>query len=183
MAYPGRTLPILDMAYKGDAFDPDNPTFVAATLLAELAFGQTSELYKRLVLREQKVETLGAYVPMRRDPPLYEILAVIKSADDIPYVRRSIEQTLEEFQSRPVEVTRLEQLKRREKYAFLMSLDSPHRVAEQLVTFVALTGSIEAVDRFYAALDRVTPDQIMQAANRYFVPQRRTTIVLKGAGS
>ena len=54
--YPGRTLPILDIAYKGDAFDPANRDYVAARLLGDLAFGETSELYKKLVLDEQKVE-------------------------------------------------------------------------------------------------------------------------------
>ena len=56
IAFPGRTLPILDIAYKGDAFDPANRDYVAARLLGELAFGPQSELYKKLVLREQKVE-------------------------------------------------------------------------------------------------------------------------------
>ncbi len=43
VAYPGQTLPILDLAYRGDGFDPDNHDYVAARLLAELAFGPTSD--------------------------------------------------------------------------------------------------------------------------------------------
>ena len=53
VAFPGRTLPILTMAYKGDAFDPANRDYVAAQLLGDLAFGPQSELYKKLVLQQQ----------------------------------------------------------------------------------------------------------------------------------
>ena len=56
VAYPGKTLPLLDLAYRGAAFDPADRDYVAAGLLAELAFGETSPLYKKLVLDQQKVE-------------------------------------------------------------------------------------------------------------------------------
>ena len=65
--YPGKTLPILQISYQGDAFDSDNADYVAALLLVDLAFGETSEIYKKLVLDEQKVQALEAYVPMNRD--------------------------------------------------------------------------------------------------------------------
>src|SRR5690606_38491364 len=58
--YDGRTLPVVWLAYKVDAFDPANRLRVAADLLAELAFGETSEAYRRLVLDEQVVEFLAA---------------------------------------------------------------------------------------------------------------------------
>ena len=80
MAYPGRTLPILSISYKGDAFDPENRHYVAAGLLAELAFGPNSQLYKKLVLDEQKVQILGGEVPMNRDPSLFDIVAMVKKS-------------------------------------------------------------------------------------------------------
>ena len=63
---------------------------------------------------------------------------------------------------------------------FLMNLDTPDRVAGRLAHVVAITGGIEAVDAYYAALAKVTPDDIMRAAQKYFVPERRTIVVLKG---
>ncbi len=82
-----------------------------------------------------------------------------------------------------MEQEKLNQLKRRDKYAFLMSLDTPEHVAGGLARFVALSGGIEIVDRYYAALERVTPDDIREAARKYLVPERRTVVVLKGARS
>ena len=68
VAYDGQTLPILWIAYKVPAFAPTDRTRVAAELLAELAFGETSETYRRLVLDEQVVEFLDANVDEHRDP-------------------------------------------------------------------------------------------------------------------
>jgi zinc protease len=182
IAFPGRTLPILVIAYKGDAFDPANRDYVAARLLGQLAFGPQSELYKKLVLREQKVEMLHCDIPMNRDPSLFEIAAVVKRPADIDLVRNEIYSTLGEFKTTPVDRRKLDDLKRRDRYAFVMGLDSPESVAGHLVRFVAATGGIEAVDQLYAASETVTPQEIMHAAGRYFVAEHRTTVVLKGKG-
>ncbi len=181
VAYPGKTLPILDIAFKGDAFDPENRTYVAALLLGDLAFGETSDLYKKLYITEQKVEFIGASVPMNRDMPLFEIYARIKNEADLDAVQNDIYATLQTFQTTPVDAARLNDLKRRERYQFLMNLDTPDRVAGGLARFAAITGGIEVVEKLYAAIDAVTPEDIRAAARQYFTPERRTVVTLKGA--
>ena len=183
VSYPGKTLPILAVAYKGDAFDPANKDYVAALLLDDLAFGETSELRKRLLLREQRVQLLAANIPMNRDQPLFTIYAMIKQPGDIDAVRDEIYQTLEQFKTTPVDAARLRDLKRRNKYSFLMGLDTPDAVAGALARFISLSGDIAVVDRLYAAADAVTAEDIMNAARKYFVPERRNVIVLKGGQS
>lgn len=180
IAFRGQTLPILAIGYKGDAFDPDNPDYVAARLLAQLAFGRQSELYKKLVLRDQIVESLQCDVPINRDRPLFDIVAVVKNAADIPIVRESIDRTIEELQSRPVDVEKLDDLKRRNRYGFVMELDTTDKTATALARFIAAAGDIGSVDRLFAASERITPQDIRRAAAKYFIPQRRTEVVLTG---
>ncbi len=181
VSYNGKTLPILTIGYKGDGFDPGNKDYVAAVLFGELAFGETSDLYKKLYIKEQKVEFVRASIPLNRDMPLFEIVAMVKKEEDLEGVREEIEKTIAEFQSQPVSLTRLTDLQRRQKYGFLMNLDTPNKVAGGLARFVALTGGIEVVGTFYAAFDRVSAQDVMHAARKYFVPERRTVVVLKGA--
>jgi zinc protease len=150
-------------------------------LLEELAFGQAGDLYKKLALKEQKVEFLSADFPMNRDRPLFEIFAMVKDERDLEYVRDEVFRTLERFKTQPADPQRLDQLKRRHKYAFLMGLDSPDAVAGALARFVALSGGIEAVDRLFEAFGEVTPDDVLGAARKYFEPRRRSVVVLKGA--
>jgi zinc protease len=82
-----------------------------------------------------------------------------------------------------VDATRLRDLKRRNKYSFLMGLDTPDAVAAGLARFISLTGDIAVIDRLYAAADAVTAEDLMRAAKKYFVPERRNVIVLKGGQS
>jgi zinc protease len=180
VSYPGKTLPILCMAYKGAAFDAGNRDFAAARLLGSLAFGETSELYKKLVIRQQKVQFLAADVAMNRDVPLWTIFAMVKNPDDIDSVQKDIEETIKEFQTTPVSEQKLADVKRHDKYEFLDSLDSPDRVAEALVRYIALTGGIEPLDQLYATYESVTPEDILRAAKEYYRPERRTIAVLKG---
>jgi zinc protease len=180
VSYPGQTLPILDIGYKGDAFDPKNRDYVAAQVLGDLAFGKNSDLFKKLVLQEQKAEFLVASIPMNRDRPLFEIVAMVKRQDDVAYVRDEIYRTLEHFKTVPVDATKLDHVKRHNKYEFLMSLDSSERVAEILSRWIALTGGLEAIDQLYEEFDRVTPEDILRATQKYFDAERRTVVVLKG---
>ena len=57
--WPSPTLPWLAIAFKGPAYSDDTKDKAALDLLSEIAFGQNSELYQRLVLKEQKVDELG----------------------------------------------------------------------------------------------------------------------------
>ena len=181
VSYPGRTLPILDIAYKGDALNPENRDFVAAILLGDLAFGENSDSYKKLVIQEQKVENIGCSTPINRDAPLFEVYSMVKKVEDIDSVRDEVYRTLEKFKSSPIDEKKLNDLKRRNKYGFLMGLDTPDHVAGGLARFVALTGGIEVVDQLYSELNKVTPQDVMNAARKYFVPDSRTVVVLKGA--
>lgn len=183
ITYSGKTLPIIDIAYKGDAFDPLNKNYIAAVLLGDLAFGTNSELYKKLVIDEQKVQFLGSSIPTNRDAPLFEVYSMVKKLDDVNLVRDEVYRTLEQFKSKPVDVKKLNDLKKRNKYEFLMGLDTPDHVAGGLARTVAVTGGIEAVNQFYKQLETITADDIMKAAKNYFTPERRTVVVLKGAQS
>ena len=72
VSYPGKTLPIINIAYKGDAFDPRTGTTLPRCCSATWRSGN-SDLYKKLVIQEQKVQFIAASIPMNRDLPLFEI--------------------------------------------------------------------------------------------------------------
>jgi zinc protease len=182
VAFPGKTLPILLVAYKGDAFDPNNRDFVAAELLGDLAFGPQSDLYKKLVIQERRVQMLNCDIAINRDQPLFSILAMVKDIRDVNAVRDEICQTLEKFKTKPVDETKLNELKRHNRYAFLTELDTPEKVNNALSRFIAMTGTIEGVEQFYSSCATVTPQEILHAAAKYFTAERRTVVLLKEEG-
>lgn len=179
--YPGKTLPILGIGYKGSAFNPNDKNDVATTMLGELAFGGNSDLYKKLYLKEQKIQSLEPEFGKNRDPFLWLIWAEIKDEKDINYVKDEIYRTITSFQNNPVDAGKLDALKKRMKYEFLMNLDTPDRVAGGLARFVAITGGIDAVNQYFAAVEKITPADIQNAAKIYFIPEKRTVITLLGS--
>ncbi len=178
--YNGKTLPILWIGYKGPAFDPGNKIVAGLDLLVDLAFGETSEIYKKLVIREQKIQFIGADFTPNRDPKLIDVYAMIKKESDIDYVRNEIDQTVKKFQNKLVSVDQLEKLKKRVKYSFLMNLETPDDIAGNLARFAAVTGGIEDLDLYFNNIESVTPEDIQAAARQYFVKNKRTVIILKG---
>jgi zinc protease len=183
VGYPGRTLPIVWIGYKGDAFDPGDKMVASAFLLADLAFGENSELYKRLVIREQKVEWVAGDFGFSRDPKLYDVYTRVKDDADIAYVLGEMDKTAAKFQEELVSTEELENIKKRTRYGYLMGLDTPGETAGQLARTVALTGGIESVDELYATLSTVTPEDIRAAARRYLKKEHRTVLILKGEKS
>ena len=106
---------------------------------------------------------------MNRDPSLFEVTAIVKQPEDLPAVQKVLEETIERFQTKPVDAEQLAKVKRHEKYGFLMQLDSPLHTAEAVVPFISAAGSLDAVDRLYKASEQVTPEDIQRAARKYFI--------------
>jgi zinc protease len=99
--WPTPTLPIIAVAYKGPAYDDKSIDTAALDALATMAFSQTSDLYQKLVVKEQKVDSLNASAPFNVDAGLFTIRARVKKAEDVDYVRREILATVERFQNEP----------------------------------------------------------------------------------
>lgn len=180
VTYPGATLPVVWISYKTDAFDATDRGYAATALLAELAFGQTSDIYRQLVLEEQVVEFLNADLNFNRDPGVLDIVTRVKDPAKVDEVLAAIDRTLERYRSAPPDADRLETLQQRLRYGFLMALDTPSAVAGGLARLIAVTGGMEAVDQLYATYAEVTPQDVLAAAREVFVPQRRTVAVVTG---
>lgn len=181
--YDGRTLPVAWLSYKIDAFDPGNRLRVAADFLADLAFGETSDTYRRLVLEEQVVEFLDAGASANRDPGTLDIYTRIKDAARIDHVLAVLDETIDRFRSAPPDARRLGALKSRARYGFLMGFETPDRAAQRLARYLAIGGGLEGVEDLYAAYEQVTPEDVRAAADAYLQPERRTIGLLRGRAS
>ncbi len=181
--YQGQTLPIVWVAYKVDAFDPTNVDLVSADLMCALAFGETSDFHKKMVLDEQVIEFIRADVNRNRDPGLLDIVTRVKDPTKVDYVLEQIDATLAQYKESPPDAERLRDLKSRLKYDFLMGLDTPMNVASALVRTIAVTGGVDAVEHLYQTYATITPAHVQKAARKYMVPQRRTVAILRGGES
>ena len=176
--YDGRTLPIVSLNWKGPAWDPDDRVAVAAELLGALAFGSNSDLYKELVIDEQKVQFFSAGFTLSRDPDLLSVYTMVSDPAEIDPVKGRILETAERFKEELVSEEKLDVTKSAMKYGFLMGLETAQDAAFALIGTVINTGTAEAINTYYETLEAVTPEDVREAARRYLVEQKLTDVTL-----
>jgi zinc protease len=180
--FEGQTLPILTIAFKGERFLPGDRKMVAGLLVGDLVFGETSSIYKKLVLDEQRLEMLGASFSPSRDPSLWAVFAMVKDPADVAAIEGELWSAIAALVRDGVPEERLDQIRSREKYSFLSSLTSPQAVQDSIAYFVAMTGGIRCIDQMYATLDQVTPADVVAAAQAWLRPENATVAVLHAEG-
>ena len=180
--WPSPTLPIVAVAFKAPAYNDATRETAALDALANLAFSSTSDLYQRLVVKEQKVDTIFSNAPGSVDPAMFEIAARVKKVEDLDYVRERILETVKAFQEKPVDAARLDTLRRRLRYQVALSMDNSDTIAQILSYYVALRRSPETMNALYDQYAVLTPEDVRQAAAKYLVEKGRTIVTLTGPG-
>ncbi|MEP0772933.1 MAG: insulinase family protein [Acidobacteriota bacterium] len=180
MPYEGRTLPLLAIMWKSPAFDPADPRVAAGLVLGELLAGDASPLYRELVLERRTVQRLLPAFQPSRDPGLWGVIAMVADEGELADVEASVTAAVSTLAAGPVPVERLEGVKKRLRYSFLMSLETPDAVAGALAPMIALSGGAEAVDTLFATLASLTPGDVQAAARALLRPERSTVAVLTG---
>lgn len=181
--WPSPTLPILAIAYKAPAYNDTAKDTAALEAISFLAFSPTSDLYRKLVINEQKVDQLGADNPYNVDPALFEITARVKKAEDVNYVRGQILATIQELRDKPVDAARLDAVRKHLRYSLAQRMDNSDTIAGILASYVALRNTPATIDGLYAQLAQLTPEDIQNAAARYLTDNGRTEVTLTGPRS
>jgi zinc protease len=179
--WPSTTLPWVTVAFHGPAFSETGQDYAAMDMLMNLTFGSTSALYKRLVEDEQKVDQFGLSVAGNADPYLVTVLARVKQADDVPYVRDLVLRAFAEARQAPPPADRLEQAKSNRRYAMLRSFDNTDAIAGTLARFVRYRRSTETLENLARAYQALTPDDLAAVAGRYFTDARLVQTTLSHA--
>jgi zinc protease len=162
------TLPWVTVAFHGPAFSDTAKDFAAVDLLSDLAFGPTSDLYKRLVEDEQKVDQLFPYVPGNADPYLVTVAARVKKAEDAVAVRDAILATFAAMRAEALPARRVADAKSNARYGLIRSLDNTERIASTLARYVRYARSFDTLNAFYRVYDSLTPEDLQAAAGKYF---------------
>ncbi len=137
-------------------------------MLASIFFGQTSDLYKKLVVTEQKVDQLEVDVPASFDPSLFTVLARVKNSDDTPYVRDQILSAAARARASLVPADRLADAKSFDRYSFARGIDSTERVAAVVSRYASYKRSYQTVNNYYRTLESLAPADLQSAARKYF---------------
>jgi zinc protease len=148
-------------------------------LISFYAFDQNSDLYKKLVLEEQKVQSMFPFYADHRDPFLFSVIARVKEEKDVGYVEEQILSTVEKLRNEAVPAEKLEAVKSHLRYSFALGMDSTGSMASTLAHFLSLEPTPETVNKRYALYQKVTPEDVRAVANQVFIETGRTIATLK----
>lgn len=178
VSYPGRTLPIVSVLYRAPAWDARDRTGAALTVLGELAFGPNSDLYRRLVLQERRVQALDQYFGLGRDPFIVMVHATVSNPAETKAVEAEILETVRRFRDTSVDSNRLASTKRHLRYGFVMGLETAQQIAFATRQSIISTGRLEPLEDHYATLAAVTPEDVRNAARTWLTDNNRTILTM-----
>jgi len=178
--WSGATLPIVTVGFKGPAYNDSAKDTAALDALAFLAFSRNSDLYQKLVIQEQKLDSLSASSPSNVDPALFTITARVKNPADLDSVRDRILETVKLFREKPVDASRLDAVRKHLRYSVALEMQSSDAIAGILAEYVALRRTPESINKLYDQYAALTPDDVQKAAAKYLVDSGRTIVTLTG---
>ena len=164
----GSIPPYMSLNYKGPAYTDQQIDMAAIDIMNTILFSQNSELFKKLVIEEQKLRFIGGGAMDTHDPYLITIQASFINKDDFQYVRDQITLAIENVKKNGVDQQLLEDTKSNLKYSFAMNIDDPDAIANSLSHYIYLTGDPESMNRTYERYDEVTVEDIKMVANKYY---------------
>jgi zinc protease len=179
--WPSDTLPWIVVSFGGPPYSDESKDMPTADIISNLFFSESSALYQKLVIQEQKVDALSPSFPDHRDPFLLSVLARVKELKDVPYVQEQILKTFETVKSEALSAKRLEDVKSNLKYSLALRMDSSEAIAETLAHYVQLRRTPESINKLFRLYDAVTVEDVRQIAKKYFIPEGRTVVTLSPA--
>jgi zinc protease len=179
LTWKGATLPMLLEGYHAPAFSTTNVDVPTLDVLSELLFAERAPLYKQLVIREQKVESLSGSNDSHVDPNLFSVLARIKKPEDVAYVEKAIHDEMKRIAREGVDEKTLAEVLSHVKYAFAGQLSTADKTAYTASSFLALTGDLGSINAYFALYDKVTSADVKRVAATIFAPTNRTAVTMK----
>ncbi len=172
------TQPWLVFAFHGPQFDPASTAMPSMDLISQIYFSESSDLYQKLVVKEQLVDQFFTFFPDRKDPQLLYIAGRLMTSDNAIPVRDAIVDTLAKVRTEPVSEKLLEETKSRLKYSFVSQMDNSQGIGSILAAYVHFDRDPEVINTLYRTYDSITAQDIVENANRIFVDAGQVLVTL-----
>src|SRR5215472_3244773 len=152
---------------------------VASEILSD---GQSSRLYKKLVIEKQMVVDVGAGYDMTSfDPGLFVVSAQMRPGVTAASTEAEVEKELAALRDTQVDAEELQKAKNLEQAQFVFGQDSIMREAEMLGVYEML-GDYHMVDKYLSGIEKVTAADVQHVAQTYLIAKNMTEGVLVPTG-
>jgi predicted Zn-dependent peptidase len=145
-----------------------------------LTSGRTSRLFKSLVEEKRIAKSIHAYngLPGARYPNQFAIFASPRYPHTCLELEQAIDEEFARLKHEPVPGEELDKVKNQIKADFIRGLNSNAGLASMLSYYEALFGNYSYLTDYVKYIDRITPADIQQAAERYLNKENKTVALL-----
>ncbi len=152
---------------------------IALSAIGELlSRGKSSRLIKKLINKKQEVNQVFADNMINKYPGIFIILAVCNPEINAKNVQKDILKEINKIKNGNITQKELEKIKINTKADFIYSLESSSSVASLFGSYFA-KGDIKPLLEYENNINKLNLEEIKKIANKYFVKNNRTTIILK----
>ncbi|HYX17806.1 MAG TPA: pitrilysin family protein [Nostoc sp.] len=154
-----------------DIKHPDVPAI--DVMDAILTGGRSSRLYQALVESGLASSVSGSPAELI-EPGWYEINATAAPGQELGKISQVLQESLAKLQEQPVTTEELNRAKTQLQASFVLGNQDITSQAIQLGYNQIVAGDYHFIEQYLAAIAKVTPDQVQQAAKTYLNPAKQT---------
>lgn len=157
---------------------PDD--YVFDVIEALLSKGRTSRFYRKLVekLKIAEYAETSNGLPGARYPNLFVIFAAPHQPHGCSELEKAIDDEIEELKTKPVSEQELQKVKNQMKADYIRYLQSNQGLASMISYYEVLLGDYRYLTGHLGMIDKISPVDIMQAAQKYLKKDNRTLATL-----
>jgi predicted Zn-dependent peptidase len=147
---------------------------------AILSRGRTSRFYRKIVEELKIAESVDTAngMPGARYSNLFAIFATPRDPHGCRELEPAIDEELEKLKQTEVPEQELQKVKNQMKADFIRELNSNSSLAKMLSYYEVLLGDYRYLTSYIKVIDKITPEEIVQAARKYLNRQNRTVAIL-----
>jgi zinc protease len=177
-SYSNTPLPGVIEGYQMPAlFTPDYyPLSLASNILSA---GESSRLYRKLVYEDRLAVEAAGFGNFTEDPNLFWAFAIMNQGKSAKEGEKAIDTVLEQMKTQPVDTKELEKAKNQQIAAFILGRQTAQSKGDALGRYAVLGKDPNLINTELERYLRVTVADIQRVAREYFMPRRRTVLVVE----
>ena len=170
-------LPVVVAGYHVPDLENED-SYPLAVLELILSGGKSSRLYKTLIYEKQiALYAGGDYSMVSTDPNMFYLYAGAMPGKPVEEVEKALYSEIDKFKTDPVSETELTKARNQIEASFIMGQDSNFNRAMLLGQYETVA-SWKLLDKYVDGIRKVTAEDVMRVAKKYFSEDNRTVGIL-----
>jgi predicted Zn-dependent peptidase len=157
--------------------DPDSyPLAIASSILSD---GRSSRIYRSLVYEKRLAVEADASGNFTEDPNLFFATIIMNQGAPLEAAEKALNAELMRMMTEPVTDQELEKAKNKIRAEYAFGRQSVQEKAQALGHAAVIHGSTATVNSEFNLFMKVTKEDIMRVAQKYFRPVNRTVLIVE----